>query len=35
MMKNELELDILTADECLGIKGGTSDFIITEDIVIF
>lgn len=35
-MKNvlELELDILSIDECLEIKGG-DDFVITEDILMF
>lgn len=32
-MKNVLELEILSNEECLEIKGGTNDFIITEDLL--
>ena len=33
-MQNVPELDILTNDECLEIKGG-DDFVITEEVVMF
>ena len=32
-MENVLELEILSTDECLEIKGGQGDFIVIDDLV--
>ena len=32
--QNKLDLDILSMDECMEIKGGGNDSIVVEDIIL-